>query len=177
MPPWNRGPSACAGRGGPSNVLSAANASGGSEGRRMSCSAGARARYDQRPRSPTPSEIRQSVNGSSAKAPATSMGSRQGARRMVGGDTLPMQARVLLLHPCTDGVDGIAGQHAAARQEAPVLPVGEAELGPVQRVLAVHPAGHAIADEAGVGVRPDEFVRLQRYGDHREDELRAVEVE
>ncbi len=49
-----------------------------------------------------------------------------------------------------DGVDRGAGQDAAAGQQPAALPVGEAELGRRQGVLAVDPAGEAVADERGV---------------------------
>src|SRR3984957_2041059 len=164
------GPSGAAGRVGPSNCASAAIASTGSSGSTVRVSSGSRAKYDQRPRAPSPSEIRQSENGSSAKVEATSAGSRQWARRIVGG--LSMQTRILLPHPGTDGVDGIAAQHAAARQEPPVLPVGKPELGSVERILSVHPAGHAVADEAcldlGVEARlRGGIIRNQRGGKAR----------
>src|SRR5580698_4365476 len=121
MPPWNGGPSGWIGLVGPINDFSAAKASRGSSGEIVSVLDGVRARYDQRPRSPTPSESRHTAYGSSAKAASTSAGSRHGARRIGGG--LAMQADILLPHPGADGENAVAAQHPAARQQSPMLPV------------------------------------------------------
>src|SRR5580658_3233466 len=127
-PPWNGGPSATVARAGPISPASAANTSRGSSGAMVSAADGARARYDHRPRSPAPSDSRQTAHGSSAKAARARAGSRQGAAMIVGG--LSVQVGILLPHPGTDGIDAVAREHAAARQQPPVLPVGKPQLRP-----------------------------------------------
>jgi hypothetical protein len=64
---------------GPTSAFKATKTSRGSSGEIVSVADGRRARYDQRPRSPTPSESRQTAYGSSAKAQSASVGSRHGA--------------------------------------------------------------------------------------------------
>jgi hypothetical protein len=78
-PPWNGGPSGSTGPVGPIRALSEAKASHGSPAQIVSVADGLRARYDQRARSPSPSESRQTAYGSSAKAARTCAGYRHGA--------------------------------------------------------------------------------------------------
>src|SRR5688572_1205876 len=76
-----------------------------------------------------------------------------------------------------DGVDTIPAQHAGSGEQAAVLPVREPELGTVQGVLPVHPAGEAVPDERGVHLLVKAPVRLRVFADQARYELWAMLVE
>ena len=57
-----------------------------------------------------------------------------------------------------------------------MLPVGEAELGCLKRVLTVDPSGEPITDEGRLDPAVDRIDGRGVIGDHRHDEPRAVLV-
>ena len=61
-----------------------------------------------------------------------------------------MDVGALLRSAEPDRVEAVAGEDAAAAKKAAILPVGEAQLRPVEGVLTVDPAGEPIADEGRV---------------------------
>src|SRR5688572_10143411 len=84
-------------------------------------------------------------------APAENIRARaSGSRARRGRRVAPVQMKVGLAYAGADGEDAVAGQHAAPREQPPLRPVGKAELRLRQGVLAVDPAGEAVADEGRV---------------------------
>src|SRR5688500_15836594 len=74
-------------------------------------------------------------------------------------------------------VDAVAAQDAATAEQAPPLPIREAKLGPVERLLTVDPSRVPFADERRVGGRVEALVLGGDVADQAGDELRAVPVE
>ena len=75
-----------------------------------------------------------------------------------------------------DRVDRVAGQHAAAPEQTAELPVRQPELGGVEGVLAVDPAGETVADERGVDGGEEALLLARVVADQRGDEARAERV-
>src|SRR5581483_5927675 len=90
---------------------------------------------------------------------------------------LPVHAGVGLRYAGADRVDAVAAEDGAAGEEAAVLPVGEAEFGAIESVLAVHPAGEAVADEGSIHRLVEAAVHRRVLAHQAGDELRAVAVE
>ena len=88
-----------------------------------------------------------------------------------------MDVAVVLGDSEAEGVDGVAGQDAGSAGKAAALPVGEAEFGLVEGVLAVDPAGESVADERGIERRPHHRVVAGIFAQHGGDEAGAVAVE
>src|SRR5689334_19814964 len=76
-----------------------------------------------------------------------------------------VEVDVGLAYAAADGEDAVAGEHAAAGEKPAVLPVGEAQFRPVQGVLAVDPAGEAVADEGRVDGLVEALVGGRILGD------------
>src|SRR5690348_15506706 len=90
---------------------------------------------------------------------------------------LAVQVRVALRRARADREHAVAAQHTAPSEQAAVLPVGEAQLGPSQRILAVYPAGHAVADERRVDPREEAALRLRIVRDQARRQPGTVPVE
>ncbi len=73
--------------------------------------------------------------------------------------------------------NAIAGERAAAGEEAAIQPVGEAQLRLAESVLAVHPAGEAIADERGIDFLEETLLGGGVLGDQGGGQARGVAVE
>ena len=80
------------------------------------------------------------------RSPSLSDGKLRG-RRTAGGGASAADRRVALGNPGAQREHRIAGEHAAASEQSALFPVGQAQLGAVERILAVDPAGEAVADE------------------------------
>src|SRR5690606_20127205 len=89
---------------------------------------------------------------------------------------IAVEVRIRLPDPGAHGEHPVARQHRAAGEQPPVLPVGKAELGLVQRVLAVHPTGEAVAHEGRVDGGPEAVLLGGGLVDQAGGELRAVAV-
>src|SRR5580658_5639353 len=83
------------------------------------------------------------ASGTRRIGPANNMPLYLGPVTAIG--CLAIERDIALARAGADCIDAVARQHRAAPQQAAVLPVGKAQLWPVQRVLAVDPAGKAVA--------------------------------
>ena len=90
-----------------------------------------------------------SVRRRRARHAAEQQQRRPPARRRVGAASA-VEVGVGDRGPVADRVHRLPRQHAAAGEQSAALPVGQAELGRVEGVLAVDPAGEAVADERGI---------------------------
>src|SRR3569833_2393781 len=88
-----------------------------------------------------------------------------------------MQVGIGLGAAGADGEDAVAAKNGAASEEATELPVGQAEFGATEGILAVGPSGEAVADERGVDGFEEANVRLRVLGEEGGNELRAIPVE
>src|ERR1700742_3329365 len=75
------------------------------------------------------------------------------------------------------GGEIITREKAAAAEQAPGLPVGEAELGAQPGPLTIYPAGEAVTHVRSLDCVVEFFERARALGQNRSHEFGAVAVE